>query len=116
LSLHSFTPVLDGRPRPWQVGVSHWGDRRPAALLIEALGGSGDVVVGDNAPYPIEDHIDYTLPHHGGGRGLPSVMIEIRQDGIRTPAEAAAWAARLAQAYRAIEPAALGAPSARVSS
>jgi len=34
---------------------------------------------------------------------LPNVMIEIRQDGIRTAAGAAAWAARLAEAYRSIE-------------
>jgi predicted N-formylglutamate amidohydrolase len=30
-------------------------------------------------------------------------MLEIRQDGIRTAASAAAWAARLAAAYRLIE-------------
>jgi predicted N-formylglutamate amidohydrolase len=34
-------------------------------------------------------------------------MIEIRQDGIRTAAGTAAWAARLAEAYRMIEAEAL---------
>ncbi len=33
LSIHSFTPVLHGRPRPWQIGVSSWRDRRLAELL-----------------------------------------------------------------------------------
>jgi predicted N-formylglutamate amidohydrolase len=37
-------------------------------------------------------------------------MIEIRQDGIRTAAGAAAWAERLADAYRLIEADALRFP------
>jgi predicted N-formylglutamate amidohydrolase len=107
LSIHSFTPVLDGRPRPWYIGVSHWRDRRLAALMLDVLARSGDFTVGDNEPYPIDDDVDYTIPVHGEGRGLPSVMIEIRQDGIRTAAGTAAWAARLAEAYRMIEAEAL---------
>jgi predicted N-formylglutamate amidohydrolase len=108
LSIHSFSPVLDGRQRPWPVGVSCWRDCRLAALLRGALARGGDLLVGDNEPYPIEETIDYTVPVHGEGRGLPSVMIEIRQDEIRTAAEAAAWARRLAEAYRLMEGEALG--------
>jgi predicted N-formylglutamate amidohydrolase len=107
LSIHSFTPVLNGRPRPWHIGISHWRDRRLAALMLGILARSGEFTVGDNAPYPIDDDVDYTIPVHGEGRGLPSVMIEIRQDGIRTAAGATAWAARLADAYRMIEAEAL---------
>jgi predicted N-formylglutamate amidohydrolase len=110
LSIHSFTPVLSGRPRPWHIGISHGRDRRLAALLLGALARNRDLMVGENEPYPIEDHIDYTIPHHGEGRGLPCVMIEIRQDGIRTAAGAAAWAERLADAYRLIEADALRFP------
>jgi predicted N-formylglutamate amidohydrolase len=108
LSIHSFTPVLDGRPRPWHVGVSHWRDRRLAALLLGALARDGDLTVGDNEPYPIEDAIDYTIPAHGEGRGLPAAMIELRQDGVATPAAATAWAERLADAWRRIEAEAAG--------
>jgi len=107
LAIHSFTPVLEGRARPWPVGVSHGRDARLADLLRGALARDGDPDVGDNAPYPIEDDIDYTIPVHGEGRGLPAAMIEIRQDGLRTPADAAAWAARLADAWWAIESEAL---------
>lgn len=103
LSIHSFTPVLNGRLRPWHIGISHWRDRRLAALMLGALAHSGEFTVGDNEPYPIDDDVDYTIPAHGEGRGLPSVMIEIRQDGIQTAAAAAAWAARLAEAYRLIQ-------------
>jgi len=108
LSVHSFTPVLGGTRRPWPIGVSY-GRRNPrlARLMRDALTRSThegvDNIVGDNEPYPIENNIDYTIPVHGEDRGLPHVMIEIRQDGIRTAEEAAAWAARLAEAYLLIE-------------
>jgi predicted N-formylglutamate amidohydrolase len=107
LSIHSFTPVLNGRSRPWHTGVSCGRDRRLAALLLGALAYRGNFNVGDNEPYPIETDVDYTIPVHGEARGLPCAMIEIRQDGIRTAAGAAAWAAQLAQAYRMIEAGAL---------
>jgi predicted N-formylglutamate amidohydrolase len=107
LSIHSFTPVLNGRSRPWHMGVSCGRDRRLAALMLGALACGGDFNVGDNAPYPIEADVDYTIPVHGEARGLPCTMIEIRQDGIRMAAGAAAWAAQLAQAYRMIEAEAL---------
>lgn len=103
LSIHSFFPVMNGRPRPWHIGVSSRHSTELAALLLKALAQSGDFTIGDNEPYPIEDDFDYTIPTHGEGRGLPSVMIEIRQDGIETKAGAATWAVRLAQAYRLIE-------------
>jgi predicted N-formylglutamate amidohydrolase len=107
LSIHSFTPILNGRTRPWHIGISHWRDRRLAALMLGVLSRSGEFSVGDNAPYPIDEDVDYTIPVHGEGRGLPSVMIEIRQDEIRTTAGAADWATRLAGAYRIIEAEAL---------
>jgi len=103
LAIHSFTPVLDGVARPWHVGVSHGRDPRLAALLRGALARGGDLTVGDNEPYPIEDWIDYTIPVHGEGRGLPAAMIELRQDGVRTPEAAAAWGHRLADAWKRIE-------------
>ena len=107
LNIHSFTPILNGSSRPWHIGVSYGHNRELAVLMRVALAHSGDFTVGDNEPYPVEDEIDYTIPTHGEGRGLPSVMIEIRQDMILTSANAAAWAARLAEAYRLIEAEAL---------
>ncbi len=103
LSIHSFAPVLDGRPRPWHVGVSARQDRWLAGLLLRGLAACPDLTVGDDEPYPIEDDFDYTIPAHGEARALPSAMIEIRQDGLRTAAEAAGWAARLAGICRQIE-------------
>ena len=107
LSIHSFTPELAGQRRPWDIAISYGRDRRLAALMLEALEADAKLVVGDNEPYPVDDAIDYTIPVHGEGRGLPHVLVEIRQDGIATPADAAAWAVRLAETYAQVEPAAL---------
>jgi predicted N-formylglutamate amidohydrolase len=107
LSIHSFTPELDGQRRPWNIAISYGRDHRLAALLLKALRADGELVVGDNEPYPVDDAIDYTIPVHGEARGLPHVLVEIRQDGIATPAGAAEWARLLAAAYAQVEPAAL---------
>ena len=106
LSIHSFTPELAGQRRLWDIAISYGRDRRLAALMLEALQADGKLVVGDNEPYPVDDAIDYTIPVHGEGRGLPHSLVEIRQDGIATPADAAAWAVRLAETYARVEPAA----------
>ncbi len=108
LSIHSFTPVLNGQERPWQVGISHWRDRRLADLLIQALARAPDLTVGDNEPYPIEASIDYTVIHHLEEHPLPGVMIEIRQDEVRTPVGATHWATRLVEVSRQLEGAARG--------
>src|SRR5512132_1386046 len=107
LSIHSFTPELAGQRRPWDIAISYGRDRRLAELMLDALKADAKLVVGDNEPYPVDDAIDYTIPVHGEGRGLPHVLIEIRQDGIATPSAAAAWAMRLAETYARVEPAAL---------
>ena len=93
ISIHSFTPVWKGRPRPWEVGVLWDRDGRLARPMIERLGGAG-FLVGDNEPYSGELEND-SLYRHGTMLGLPHVLIEIRQDLIGTDAAARSFAARL---------------------
>ncbi|HYN38918.1 MAG TPA: N-formylglutamate amidohydrolase, partial [Rhodospirillales bacterium] len=100
LSVHSFTPVLHGSRRPWHVGFCYGRDSRLARLLIDDVAGDAGVVVGNNQPYRVDDSSDYTLPVHGEQRGLPHVLIEIRQDLLTSAAGCAGWAERLAAAYR----------------
>ncbi len=107
LSIHSFTPVFGGQRRPWSVGFSYGRDARLAALMIDAMNRDGNVLVGDNQPYSVDDSTDYTIPVHGEARGLPNVLIELRQDVISTGADATAWARRLAEVLRQIETTAL---------
>ncbi|NNL65411.1 MAG: N-formylglutamate amidohydrolase [Myxococcales bacterium] len=101
LSIHSFAPVLAGRARPWEVGVSARRERGLASRLVAELRADpGGWTVGDDEPYAIDDELDFTIPVHVEARGLPGALIEIRQDGIDTPAGARAWAGRLAEAIR----------------
>lgn len=101
LSIHSFTPFLFNQQRPWHIGVSHKSDARFAKNLYRALVQQGDIIVGLNEPYPIEDAFDYSIPTHGEARALPCAMIEIRQDGLTTQTGIERWAKRIASAYRA---------------
>jgi predicted N-formylglutamate amidohydrolase len=103
LSVHSFTPVLLGRRRPWSIGVCYGHDNHFALMMLQALAGSVEGEIGDNEPYAIEDDTDYTIPVHGEARGLPSIMIEIRQDGLRTEQGVTHWSSQLAAAWLQIE-------------
>jgi predicted N-formylglutamate amidohydrolase len=95
VAIHSYTRQLRGRPpRPWQVGILWHHDGRIAVPLIARLRAEG-LCVGDNQPYSGQLEGD-TMSRHGTGRGLPHVLIELRQDLIAEPGEQRAWAARLA--------------------
>ena len=99
LSIHSFTPAWKGVPRPWEVGILWDTDARLAAPLIAAL--AATCVVGDNEPYDGALEGD-TLDAAVTRRGLPGLLIEVRQDLVATPAAAEAWAARLAAVLQPI--------------
>ncbi len=96
VSMHSFTPQLKGHaPRPWHVGVLFPEDDRFARPLLSQLRSEADLVVGENEPYTgylPGDAID----RHATTNGLPSALIELRNDLIETSAQQQAWAARLA--------------------
>ena len=95
LSIHSFTKQFLGRPvRPWQAGILWDTDDRIARPLISALEAEGDLTVGDNQPYSGQLRGD-CMYRHGTMRGLPHVLIEVRNDLIETPDGQAEWAARL---------------------
>ncbi|QJP16435.1 N-formylglutamate amidohydrolase [Starkeya sp. ORNL1] len=100
-SVHSFTPVWRGMPRPWHVGLLWDLDERFTRPLIEALEAPGDLIVGDNEPYDGALRND-CLYRHGTARGLPHVLIEIRQDLIADDAGQLAWAERLADLLPAV--------------
>jgi predicted N-formylglutamate amidohydrolase len=93
ISMHSFTPAWKGRQRPWDVGVLYDRDTRLSAPLMTRLAEAG-FSVGDNEPYTGALEGD-TLYQHGTLRGLPHVLIEMRQDLIDTDTAAQAFALRL---------------------
>ena len=81
VAVHSFTPVLNGEARPWDVGVLWDKDAATAELFIEAFRAAG-LKTGDNEPYSGKAPQDYTIDTHAEAAGLPHVGIEIRQDLI----------------------------------
>ncbi len=98
ISVHSFTPLLDGGERPWHVGILWDRDPRIAEPLIAALAADPEICVGDNQPYSGREPVPYTIPTHAVARRLPHVTIELRQDLVDTHRGAEAWANRLAAA------------------
>ena len=102
VSLHTFTPVWRGVPRPWKVGLLYDADDRLARPLLAALArdGLGAQEIGDNEPYSgglPGDTIDAVATR----RGWPNVLIEVRQDLVATAEGARAWGERLAGLLRA---------------
>lgn len=95
VSLHSFTPVMQGVPRPWHVGILWDADPRAALPMIEMLAKDKDLVVGDNEPYDGALRGD-TMYRHAIVNGYAHALIEVRQDLIATQGGAHAWAVRLA--------------------
>lgn len=107
LCLHSFTPAMNGVARPWHAGTGDRAHRRTGELLRAALRLEPHLVIGDNQPYVVGPDTDYGVLVHGDDRGLPNVLLEIRQDQIDHAHGVEAWALRLAQALRPIAPAIL---------
>ena len=81
ISIHSFTPVLNGESRQWQIGVLWDKDQRLSDIFIEEFRAAG-FLTGDNEPYSGKAPQDFTIDHHAEEIGLPHVGIEIRQDLI----------------------------------
>lgn len=101
LSIHSFTPIWRGHPRPWHGGVLWDRDARLARPLIDGLRDDGGLIIGDNEPYTGELPGD-TMNRHGTQLGLPHALLEVRQDLIHDEAGVAEWADRLVPLLRQV--------------
>ncbi len=87
VTIHSFTPVFKNTKRDVEIGVLHDVDSRLADYLLEYTESEGSYVVRRNEPYGIEDGVTHTLQKHAIKRGLPNVMIEIRNDLLKSKAD-----------------------------
>ena len=100
ISLHSFTPRMNGFDRPWRFGVLHAGDSPYSVAVLAALRADlGEALVGDNQPYTM-DEVDFTIPLHAGARGLDYLELETRQDLLEDAAGQDAVAALVAPLLR----------------
>ncbi|MEW5421631.1 N-formylglutamate amidohydrolase [Amorphus sp. 3PC139-8] len=88
VSIHSFTPVMNGHRRDVDIGVL-WCEPSPFIEAVfkrlrpaaEACG----LKVGDNEPYDWRRENGYTLDRHGLDRGIAAVYLEIRNDLLSDP-------------------------------
>lgn len=105
LGIHSFTPVFEGVARPWQAGVLFGQAALFGEALAQAIGDATGALVGRNEPYTIcPEEFDYTVPIHGDVRGLPSALIEIRQDLVTDVFGIERWSRALAAALATVRP------------
>jgi predicted N-formylglutamate amidohydrolase len=109
VTVHSFTPVYRGVSRPWHVGIISTDERALADSILKGLRREAGLVVGDNEPYSAKDNVDYTIRRHGRDRGVPHVMIEVRNDLLATAAGQEEWAVRLTRLLDAFDVSALAA-------
>ena len=100
ISLHSFTPRMNGFDRPWDAGMLYdGGDTGFAKALLARLREDAALIVGDNEPYRM-DGTDHTVPRHAYPAGFAYAEIEVRQDHLASAAGIARWCGILGTALR----------------
>ena len=98
-SIHSFTPVLGGKHRPWNAGFLTRKCMPVATSIIASLHRQmPHLTLAINEPYRIDDETDWFIPHHAEARGLPHCLIEVRNDQIVDETGVSLWADLLGHA------------------
>lgn len=96
VTVHSFTPVFDGAPRAVELGLLHGRDDKFCAAMLRNRAKAPAYDIRANQPYSAADGVTHTLDLHGAANRLHNVMIEIRNDLIKTPDQQEAMAKDLA--------------------
>jgi predicted N-formylglutamate amidohydrolase len=97
LSIHTFTPELHGRPRPFDVGVLFDAYDDLAATLASGVAAAG-LSVRMNEPYSGLDGLIFSARSHGRQHGLRYLELEINNRLLRRDDQARAVARRLVDA------------------
>ena len=96
IALHSFTPEMDGVMRPWHISFLYNKGETYARKFAQAIASTNPHLnIGFNVPYQVRPGHDWFILAHAEPRGVPYVLIEIRNDQIRQDADIKAWATRL---------------------
>ncbi|MBK5909953.1 hypothetical protein CCR85_00395 [Rhodothalassium salexigens] len=101
IAVHSFTPVIAGQPRPWEIAFLHDRDPRLAHAFLSELDARYAFTLGDNEPYSGRE-LYYTMDRHGQALGIPQTTVEIRQDLLASDAGHGLWADLLAECIDAM--------------
>lgn len=103
LTVHSFTPVYRGEARPWHLGILAGASRGLAATFLKEVAAEAPgLSLALDEPYRIAEDDDYAIPVHGDARGLDALLIEVRNDQLRSTAAVEEWAGRLCAALSRI--------------
>jgi len=94
VAVHSFTPVYKGNARPWPIGVLFSRAEAYARAIINGLN-EQSLNVGINQPYQITGDGDMTIPVHGDARNIDAVLLELRNNELRSDKQINTWAERL---------------------
>jgi predicted N-formylglutamate amidohydrolase len=86
VTIHSFTPVFNGKPRAVELGILHDADSRLADKMLTAAADAPLYKTERNEPYGPADGVTHTLILHGVSNGFRNVMIEVRNDLINDDA------------------------------
>jgi predicted N-formylglutamate amidohydrolase len=100
LSIHSFTPKMDDYLRPWHIGILWNREEKIARRLVRNLRiNNPGMVVGENEPYSLKaaNLQKNTITTHAESKGLPYIIVEFRQDLVKSAAGARKWAKILLQ-------------------
>ncbi len=87
VTIHTFTPIFQGRSRSLKIGVLHDSDNRMADGMLSALANLTRLKVERNQPYGPRDGVTHTLKEHGTKRGIANVMLEVRNDLVKTKSQ-----------------------------
>jgi predicted N-formylglutamate amidohydrolase len=98
-SIHSFTPEMDGKSRPWHAGFLTRASLDTAETMIKVIQKhQPDLTLAINEPYAIDSETDWFIPHYAEALDLPHCLIEIRNDQIDHSEGAIFWSELLAEA------------------
>jgi len=99
LSIHSFTPRLQGQSRPWDIGFLFRSDKKSSKHLAASIRTRNpSLIIGMNKPYEIDDTSDWFVPRHCEPRGIPHSLIEVRNDHLIDQTGQQIWAEQLSSA------------------
>lgn len=95
ITVHSFTPIYFGQQRSVEIGILHDDDTAMADAMLANAQSLSHRRVERNQPYGPQDGVTHSLQLHGMANGLANVMLEVRNDLLRSPDDETAMAEEL---------------------
>ena len=107
VSIHSFTPVIDGEQRDTEIGILWDKNETISKKMIDHLSQNNPgLIIGNNAPYSLKKSptLNHTINNLPLAEQKNSILVEFRQDLIKDDAGAKTYADIFLQALQDIYP------------